>query len=256
MQVPRREGSPACGRAGLRRPDGGLQAGPGRVPGRILGPARDQVPAGRLIVPARDRRPDLRVERRDRGRRGMEGAGAPRRRGRRAALRDDRAELASVGSRLGRDQAPEHGARRRGRDRRCRAARRGGLRRDGAHPHVHRPGRRLDLLPRGAAAVPRRGEGPVAHPLALRHDRLAGEPADRAREPAGLRQLPLVLARRQRARPRRRLRQRQGGVRHPARLEGDGARRRRRSSPGATTGGTTATPRTDCCRRSRRTAAT
>ncbi len=219
--------SRARGRVVSRRAGGGLRAGAGRVSGRPVGPARDQVSAGRVAVPARDRRPDLRVERRDRGRRGVEGAAALRRRGRSAALRHDRAELAPVGSRLGRDQAPQHGARRRGCHRRRRAARRGGLRRDGAHPHVHRSGRRLDLLPRGAVAVPRRGARPLAHPLALRHDRLRRESADRAREPAGLRQLPLVLERRQRARPRRRLRQRQGRLRRPARLEeGDGARRR------------------------------
>ena len=59
--------------------------------------------------------------------------------------------------------------------------------------------------------------------------------AGRAREPAGLRELPLLLGQRQRARARRRLRQRQGRLRDPAGLRADGAERREASSPGATT---------------------
>ena len=84
---------------------------------------------------------------------------------------------------------------------------------------------RLDLLSRGSAPVHLGGAGPVAHPLAFGSIDSETAAAHRARGPARLRQLPLLLERRQRAGPRRRLRQRQGRLRGPARVEADGAGR-------------------------------
>ena len=95
-----------------------------------------------------------------------------------------------------------------------------------AHPHVEGPGRRLAVLSRGAAAVPDGRAGSVPHPLALRNHRRGVRPADRAAEPARVRQLPLLRGQRQRARARRRLRQRQGRLRHHAGVEAHGDGRR------------------------------
>ena len=72
------------------------------------------------------------------------------------------------------------------------------------------------VLPRGEPALHRRGQGPVADPLAFRVDLLAAAAADRPAEPAGLRQLPLVQPGRQRAGDGRGLRQQQGLVRDHA----------------------------------------
>ena len=98
----------------------------------------------------------------------------------------------------------------------------GGLARTGDHPHFQRPGGRAHLLPRRAADALRNGEGRDQAAGRQRHsaDRLA--PAQRRREqqsPADgrhpqLRQLPLVLARRQDAgHGCRRAAERQGAVR-------------------------------------------
>ena len=98
---------------------------------------------------------------------------------------------------LERDQAAQRRARRRVRGRGPRRSRRGGLVEHGPHPHLHRPGRRLHLLSRGAAALHRRGAGPLAHPLALRvRSTPRRAAADRSRGPSGLRQLPLLLGQR------------------------------------------------------------
>ena len=106
------------------------------------------------------------------------------------------------------------------------ARRRGRLCCDPPHPYVQGPGRRLHLLSRGSAPVHHGRTGPLAHPLALRVDRLAGPASHRPRGPAGLRELPLLLGRRRRPGPRRRLRQRQGGLCDPPRVQADGAERR------------------------------
>ena len=161
-------------------------------------------------------------------RRSLVRRGARRHRRRRAAGFGRRAALETVGGELEADQAAERGARRRG-DRRRRQPHEArdhpvvGAR---AHSHVEGPGRRFAVLSRGAAAVPDGRAGSIPHPLALRHHRHGVRPADRAAEPARVRQLPLLRGQRQRARARRRLRQRQGRLRHHAGVEAHGDGRR------------------------------
>ena len=139
-----------------------------------------------------------------------------------------RAALATFGGELDADQAAQRGARCRGdrRRRRPHEARDRPVVGARAHPHVEGPGRRLAVLSRGSAAVSDGRAGSVPHPLALRHHRLGVRPADRAAEPARVRELSLVRGQRQRARARRRLRQRQGRLRHHAGVEAHGDGRR------------------------------
>ena len=175
----------ACGSDGARTAVAGLalaallpltacgrERGAARVPERAVRPPRDHLSPRRDAVSARDRRPDLRLERRDRGRVAMDGPAALRRRGRAAPVPDGGAALAPVGRRLGRDQAAQRDARRGGGGRRRRSRGGGRLVRERPHPHFDGPGGGLDLLSRGSAPVPHRRAGPVAHPLALRVDRL------------------------------------------------------------------------------------
>ena len=144
----------------------------------------------------------------------------------------------------------------RGGDRRRRPGREACLVRERPHPHLHGPGRRLDLLSRGSAAVHHGRPGSLAHPLALRVDRLRDRAAHRPRGPAGLRELPLLLERRQRAGPRRGLRQRQGSLRDPPRVRADGAERREDHHLERLQEETTARPPSGSSPRSRPTAAT
>ena len=89
---------------------------------------------------------------------------------------------------------------------------------DGPHrdQDVGGQGRDAVVLPRGEPAVRGGRQGPVADPLAVRHDLVRRDAAGRAGEAAGLRQLPLVLRRRHRPGHGHRLRQRQGLVRDRA----------------------------------------
>jgi len=95
----------------------------------------------------------------------------------------------------------------------------------GQHPDRHVPGRSggAHLLPRSEPALHRGRQGPVAHPLAVRHRRLEGA-AGCPGEAAGVRQLPFVLRRWRGAGHGRGLRQRQGIVRDRSGRRGDGPR--------------------------------
>ena len=195
---------------------------------RPTGATADHLSAGGNAVPARDRRADLRLGGQDGRRRSLGRRGARRHRRRGAARVGRRAALATVRGTLEADQAAQRGARCRG-DRRRRQPRHAGDRPvlgARAHPHLEGPGRRFALLSRGSAAVPDRRAGSLPYPLALRHHRRGVRPADRAAEPAGVRQLPLLRGQRQRARARRRLRQRQGRLRHHAGVDPHGDERR------------------------------
>ena len=64
-----RDGLSAHCATGTQRLREGIGTGTARVPERALRSPRDQVSPRRDALPARDRRPDLRLERRDRGRR-------------------------------------------------------------------------------------------------------------------------------------------------------------------------------------------
>ena len=126
----------------------------------------------------------------------------------------------------------------------------------GDDQHVARRGRGAAVLSRGEPAVYRSREGPDQDSLAVRADLRAGAAADRAGQPAGVRELPLVLRRRPPVRHGRGLRQRQGLVRHHGGPRRRSPSRPATSSPGATTGGRMGSRRSGCSRRSRRTAGT
>ena len=161
-------------------------------------------------------------------RRSLGRGGARRHRRRGAARVGRRAALETVGGELDADQAAQRGARCRGDRRRCRPheARDRPVVGARAHSHVEGRGRRLAVLSRGSAAVSDGRAGSVPHPLALRHHRRGVRPADRAAEPARVRELSLLRGQRQRPRARRRLRQRQGRLRHHAGVEAHGDGRR------------------------------
>ena len=116
------------------------------------------------------------------------------------------------------------GGGRRDRDHRGTAKRRQrGPPRQRCHPHGQGARRRTAFLSRGGAAVLRGREGPVADPLAVRPGFVGQPAAGRALEPAGVRELPLVLRRWPTVGHGRRLRQRQRRLRAHRRRAGDGA---------------------------------
>ena len=231
--------------------------------GRCRPPTRERLrityPAEGTLFPPESVAPDLRVEGRDGPRRSLGRRGARRHRRRRAAERrstrragDRRRTTGSRSSSAARSAMPRcivagvdrHEAR----DRPLVGAR--------AHPHVEGPGRRLPVLSGGSAAVPDGRAGSVTHPLALRNHRLGVRPADRAAEPARVRELPLLRGQRQRARARRRLRQRQGRLRHHAGVEAHGDGRREDHHVVGLQARRTASSPSGCCRGCRRPGAT